>query len=232
MTNISTDIYTYLCLNDGYISHMDLYYKLYNNEKTIKHRDVCLYTLTDIIEHRAEYLYTLNNIKKKYDLINIIKIKGIYFLSYDVSVDEMVNDIKVFENPDNFLKQNKLIKYIIKNNLDSNYLDMETGNSIYHTIIINKNYKIIKKLLIENKMNLSIVNNKNETPLTYINDNKLLILLIDNINNKNIIIENKMISIDSIILKIYDINYNINRIIFKILICLLFSNIIIIWMIA
>ena len=213
-----TDIYTYLSLNDGYISHIDLYSKLYNNDKNI--------------EHRAEYIYTINNIKKIFELINIIKLNGIYFLSYDISVDEMVNNIKVFDNPDSFLKQNKLIKYIIKNNLDYNFLDMETGNSIYHTIIINKNYKIIKKLLIENKMNLSIVNNKNETPLTYINDNKLLILLIENINNKNIIIENQIKIINDSIFIIHDINHNNNTIIFMILICLLFSNIIIIWMIT
>ena len=119
-------------------------------------------------------------------------------LIIDENNDELLNlynfvDDKYDDDDNNkFITKNKMYDYIVENmdvqdelNRELSYRDPQTGNTIYHDIIIENNVKIIDKLIKANKMSLFVENNKKETPLNLINDNKIFIKIIDHLSEQN-----------------------------------------------
>jgi hypothetical protein len=180
---------------------------------------------TDI---KSEFLFKLNNIKKYDNNASVVKKDGIYYVQYneDEIKDEDIKECQ-FEYQEQFIKPSKFYKYIINNNLENDYIDLETKNTIYHDIIIGNHYKIIKKLISQGKMNFLIENKEGRTALSYIEDNKLFSLILEQVLKNQIIHHNEKQNWKNIINLQFDNTLQLFILFFWFILALFFSNIII-----
>jgi hypothetical protein len=194
-------------------------------------------------EFKYKFFVTLRQLMLKDDNIKVFKENNIYQVIYNGSKEvkpEFVN-----YSPE-WIDKSQLNKFIINNNIDLNYQDPESGNTIYHDILSENNYENVKKLLETNNVNYNIKNNYNKTPIDCIKDIQIATVIINDLSNKINqfdeklnqfeeklkILENKNEIVDCSIIKFIQIkayylfarNWIIIFIIFIIFISILFYN--------
>jgi hypothetical protein len=165
---MENQIIEFLEQNEGIYDQLSIYNKIVEDKEDIN--------------KKLEFLFKLNNITKYDKNISIIKRDQIYYLQYkkqEITDDDII-ECK-FEYQDQFIKPIKFYKYIINNNLEKEYIDIETNNTVFHDIIILNNYKLINRLISQNKFNYTALNKEGKTPLDYITDFKTLNIIIQKI---------------------------------------------------
>ena len=142
---------------------------------------------------KSEFLFKLNNLNKYDKNVCVVKKDKIYYLQYDKEEikDEEIKECQ-FEYQEQFIKQSKVYKYIINNNLEKEYVDLETGNTVYHDIVIGNHYKIITKLISQGKMNFLIENKEGRTPLSYVEDIRIMAMITEQLLKNQIIADKEI----------------------------------------
>lgn len=162
----------------------------------------------DLILHdptlKFKYKLVIRQLMAEYDNIIVKKNNNIYYICYKENKNDIsINNINTIPE-ESFVNNNDLNNFIIDNDLyeELNYIDPESGNTIFHDLLASNNYIIVQKLLDTNKLQLNIKNNIGQTPIHKINDIKMANIIINyllskqdehtDINNKH---KNKLIEI-------------------------------------
>jgi hypothetical protein len=174
----------------------------------------------------------------KDDNIRVFKDNNIYQIVYNPPNGIKLENIKF---NDKWINMSDLNNYIIDNEIDINYQDIENGNTIYHEILSEHNCDNIKKLLEKNNIDYNVKNYYDKTPIECINNIKIATIVINDLNKKldkfeeklNIL-ENKCNILnctifDFIKIKLYDLIIKNSDFLFYTSILLIFYSIIFIY---
>jgi len=146
---------------------------------------------------KSKFLIVLRNLMSSYDDVKIFRENNIYKAVYttdNITIKNYNSDsIDNTFIPDPFTI-NDLNNYIIDNDMfdQFTYIDQGSGNTIYHDIVTNNNYLQIKKLIDTNKFDYNIKNLNDNTPIDYINDQRVSNLMIKTLFNKIDVLEKEV----------------------------------------
>jgi len=176
-------------------------YKLYSLviDKITKNEVICVPP-----DFKYKFFITLRQLMLKDDNIKVMKENNIYQVIYNAPKDIKLDNINY--NPE-WIDKSALNNFIINNTteVDINYKDPESGNTIYHEVLSEHNSENVKKLIdtlpLSSKENTfyNIKNNYNKTPIECIKDVQVSIIIINDLNkrinefdNKFKILENRL----------------------------------------
>lgn len=132
-------------------------------------------------EFKYNFFLTLRELMLKNDNVKVIKKNSVYYVIYNEPQNLTMETI---DYDPYWINYSQLNKFIIDNNLDLNYQDPESGNSIYHDMLSDSDYYNVKKIIETNKINYEITNNHGKTPIECIKDIQVASIIIDNLNKK------------------------------------------------
>ena len=132
-------------------------------------------------EFKYKFFIIIRQLSLKDDNIKVFKQDNIYQVIYNPSRDVKPNLVSYYSE---WIDGPQLNNFIINNNIDLNFQDPESGNTIYHDVLSDNNCENVKKLLETNTMNYNIKNNYNKTPIECIKNIQVAILVINDLNNK------------------------------------------------
>jgi hypothetical protein len=115
--------------------------------------------------------------------ITVIKKKNIYYAGYNM----VNNNLDWCNYNDNWLEKNSLNNYIIENNLENelDYVDPENGNTIFHDVLSStNNHAFIEKVIKTFDIDYTLKNNNNKTPIECVEDIKITVCIINDLNNR------------------------------------------------
>ena len=145
-------------------------------------------------EFKYKFFITLRQLMLKDENIKVTKENNIYQVVYGEPKD--IKNDRITFSPD-WIDPSQLNNFIISNNLDLNYQDPESGNTIYHDILSENNYENVKKLLETNNIDYNVKNNYNKTPIECINDVKIATIIINDLNKKLNNMEERLIKLEN-----------------------------------
>ena len=143
-------------------------------------------------EYKYKYILVVKQLPSMYTDITVKKINNKYFISYDnpkIEFIEQTNEISLPNDED-------ISSYIIKNNLNNYYY-----STIYHDLIKGNNYKEVDKLLLENKIDVTINDEFSKVSIDYINDIKMTNVFIKHLYKKVDDLEKKVNDLEKKILE-------------------------------
>ncbi len=135
-------------------------------------------------EFKYKYILVVKQLPSMYTDITVKKINNKYFISYDNSKIEFIEQTNEISLPND----EDISSYIIKNNLNDYYY-----STIYHDLIKGNNYKEVEKLLLENKIDVTINDEFNKVSIDYINDIKMTNIFIKHLYKKIYDLEKKIL---------------------------------------
>ena len=145
------------------------------------------------LDFKYKFFITVRNLMTKNNDIRVIKKNNVYHVVYDSSNNTEPEHTKY--SPE-WIDKTRLDQFIINNGVGLDYIDLETGNTIYHEILSDGNIENIKKLLETTKIDYNIKNNNNKSPIECINDINAAIIIINDLNNKLTASNEKLIIFD------------------------------------
>ena len=215
------------------VSHEDIELTLYTiltNNKEKVYDDRTLYYLV-LDEHGYKSGALCHNFKHKFYMvlrcmnsnvnIKVIKNNNKYTAFYSNTENcvqlNYVPRSTEYENIDLQYKASEIIEFVnnsMPEELENcmSYIDSENGNTAYHDLVKDGSIKVINKLIETDKMNFTIINNENLTPLDYIGDVNMSKIFIKDLYLKNIKQNDEIEMLKSMIKKQNDeINKIINQ---------------------
>lgn len=147
-------------------------------------------------EFKYKFFIIIRQLMIKNDNIRVFKENNIYQIIYNAPKDIKLDDINFNSN---WIDISQLNNYIIDNDNDINfnYKDPESGNTIYHDILSDNNCENVKKLLEKNNIDYNIKNNYDKTPIECIKHIQVATIIINDLNNKLNQFEQKLKIIES-----------------------------------
>ena len=149
-------------------------------------------------DFKYKFFITLRQLMLKDDNVKVMKENNIYQVIYNAPKDIKLENINY--NPE-WINNSELNSYIINNKteVDINYKDPESGNTIYHEVLSEHNSENVKKLIETNNTFYNVTNNYNKTPIECIKDVQVAIVIINDLNkrinnfeNKSQLLENRL----------------------------------------
>jgi len=147
-------------------------------------------------EFKYKFFIVIRQLSLNNDNIRVFKENNIYQVIYNAPVDIKPNVVNYYSE---WIDGPELNNFIIDNNIDLNFQDPESGNTIYHEVLSENNCENVKKILETNTMNYNIKNNYNKTPIECIKNIKVATLIINDLNNKLNKLEEKVNNISKYI---------------------------------
>ena len=146
-------------------------------------------------EFKYKFLIVMRQLMSKDDSIKVFKTNNIYQVIYNAPPETELKPSCILYK-DSWINNWELSGYIINNNIDFKYQDMESGNTIYHDVLSENNCENVKKLLENKQIDFTIKNNYNKTPLECINDIKVAAIIINDLHKKLTDLEEKIIKLE------------------------------------
>jgi hypothetical protein len=132
-------------------------------------------------DFKYKFFIIIRQLMLKDDNIKVIKENNIYYVIYNAPTNIKPEIVNYYPK---WIDKSQFNNYIINNNIDLNYQDPESGNTIYHDILSENNCENVKKLLETNNIDYNVTNNYNKTPIECIKDMQVVTIIINDLNKK------------------------------------------------
>lgn len=147
-------------------------------------------------DFKSKFLLILRSLMSKNDNITVTKKNNVYYAGFDM---QSLTDNYTINYSDYWLDKNSLNNYIIENNLEEelDYIDPESGNSFFHDILSSNDINFVEKIIKTFDINYNLKNNADKTPIQCINDVKIAICIINDLNNHLCSIDKRIKNLES-----------------------------------
>lgn len=134
-------------------------------------------------EFKHKYLITLRQLAIKDTNITVTKKNNIYQVIYGNLPDDNI-EIKTVTCLPQWINESEFNKFIINNNIDLNYQDPESGNTIYHNMLNGNDSDNVKQLLKTHKINYNVKNHNDKTPIECITNLGVAVTIINDLSQQ------------------------------------------------